>query len=119
MNRIAALKILFALLCAYMIYIVISTSVESNLFKEWSFLGSIPWMRATLWDFYANIAVLWAWIVYKESSWAIRILWLILFVGLGSIAVTCYVLLQLFALKPGEGLDRVLLKRTSTVREGA
>lgn len=39
---ITFLKVLFAALCAYMIYIVISTSVESNLFKEWSYLGSIP-----------------------------------------------------------------------------
>jgi len=41
-----------------MCYQVISTSLSSILFKEWHFLGSIPWMRATLWDFYANVTLI-------------------------------------------------------------
>lgn len=104
------LKILFSLLCVYMIYVVVSTSIESNLFNEWSYLGSIPWMTATLKDFYVNIIVLFAWVAYKERSHALKAVWLVLFVCLGSIAVTFYVLLQLFKLKPGEGIDKVLLR---------
>jgi len=94
-----------------MAYIVITTSMESNLIQEWSFLGSIPWMRATLIDFYFNIAVLYAWVLYKETGWMSRIIWLLLFVGLGSITVTLYVVLQLMKLKPGEGIEQVLLRR--------
>ncbi len=109
MNR-TLLITLFSALCLYMIYTVISTSLESNLFKEWSYLGSIPWMRATLIDFYTNIAVLFAWVVYKERSWIVRAVWLVLFVGLGSIGVTVYVLVQLFRLKPGDGIEHVLLR---------
>jgi hypothetical protein len=93
-----------------MIYVVISTSLESNLFKEWSYLGSIPWMRATLLDFYANTAVLYAWIFYKEDGWLSRSTWLLLVVGLGSIAVISYLLLQLARLKPGEEIHRILLR---------
>jgi hypothetical protein len=107
---ITFLKVLFGTLCVYMIYVVISTSVESNLFKEWSYLGSIPWMMATLKDFYTNTVVLFAWVAYKERSFALRALWLVLFVCLGSIAVTFYVFLQLFKLKPGEGIENVLLR---------
>ncbi len=107
MNR-TLLITLFSALCLYMIYTVISTSLESNLFKEWSYLGSIPWMRATLIDFYTNIAVLFAWVVYKEKSWLVRAVWLLLFVGLGSIGVTAYVLVQLFRLKPGDSIDNLL-----------
>lgn len=110
-TMITFLKILFSTLCAYMIYVVVSTSLASNLLQEWSYLGSIPWMTATLKDFYANIVVLFAWVAYKERSYAARALWLVLFVGLGSIAVTAYVLLQLFRLKPGQGLEHVLLKQ--------
>ena len=83
---------------------VISTSMSSNLFKEWDFLGSIPWMRATLWDFYANVTVIFFWLCYKEKSVLLKIIWLILLVALGSIASCAYVLIQLFKLKPGEGL---------------
>lgn len=108
---ITALKILFTLLFIWMCYTVISTSLESNLFKQWSFLGGIPWMRATLWDFYANVTVIFLWVAYKENSIAARIIWLILLVALGSIASCAYVLLQLYRLKPGEGLPEFFGRR--------
>jgi len=94
-----------------MVYVVASTSVESNLVKEWHTLGAIPWMRATLWDFYANVLVIYLWVCYKERSLASRIIWLILLSALGSIATCAYVLIQLFKLKPGEGLRELLISR--------
>jgi hypothetical protein len=111
--KLMSLKILFSALSLFMVYMVVSTSLESNLIKEWSFLGSIPWMRATLIDFYINIIVLYTWVVYKEVGWTNRIVWLILFVGLGSITVTLYVVIQLMKLKPGEGIEHVLLRRAN------
>lgn len=102
--------ILFSIVCAWIIYVVIDTSLQSNLFKEWDYLAGIPWMRATLWDFYANILVLLVWVYYKEKHIAVKGLWTILFVCLGSIAVTGYVILQLMKLKKGDGLDKVLLR---------
>ncbi len=104
------LILLFAAVFVWVIYIVIDTSFQSNLFAEWNYLKTIPWMQATLWDFYANIFVLLVWVYYKESNIAIKGLWTILFITLGSIAVTGYVLIQLFALKPGEGLEKILLR---------
>ena len=94
----------------WMIYVVVSTSLESNLFKEWDALAAIPWMRATLWDFYANILVLLLWVYYKESSIIVKGVWTMLFVMLGSIGVIGYVLLQLVRLKEGEGLKTVLIR---------
>jgi len=108
---IPALKIFFSVLFLWMCYTVISTSLNSNLFKEWHFLGSIPWMRATLWDFYANVIVIYLWIWYKEKTFAPKIIWLILLVALGSIASCAYVLIQLFKLKPGEGLKEFFSKQ--------
>lgn len=94
----------------WVIYIVVDTSLQSNLFKEWNYLMSIPWMKATLWDFYANIFVLLLWVYYKESAIAAKGIWTLLFITLGSIAVTGYVILQLLKLKDGEGIEIVLLK---------
>ena len=108
---ITALKILTASVGAWMIYVVASTSAQSNLFKEWHTLGSIPWMRATLWDFYANVLVIYLWVCYKERSLAMRIIWLILLCALGSIATCAYVFIQLFRLKPGEGIKELLTNR--------
>jgi len=108
---ITALKVLFSVLLVWMCYVVISTSLQSNLFKEWDTLGAIPWMRATLWDFYANVTVIFAWVCFKEKSMALKILWLILLVCLGSTASCAYVLIQLFRLKPGEGLKELFSKQ--------
>jgi len=91
-----------------MVYMVVSTSLESSLFKEWHVLGSIPWMQATLWDFYANVLVIFLWVVYREKNIAIMILWALLFFSLGSIGTIGYALIQLFGLKEGEGIEMVL-----------
>lgn len=108
---IYALKIIFSALLIWMIYIVVSTSLESNLFTEWDFLGSIPWMRATLWDFYTNALIIYLWIAYKESGILLKIVWLLLMFFLGSIASCAYVLIELFRLQPGEGISDLIKKR--------
>ena len=104
---ITTLKIIFSVLFVWMCYTVISTCLQSNLFEQWDFLGSIPWMRATLWDFYANVFVIFIWVCYKEKTIALKIVWLVLLVTLGSIASCAFVLIQLFKLKPGDGLKEL------------
>ncbi|MBB6112116.1 DUF1475 family protein [Mucilaginibacter lappiensis] len=108
---ITTLKIIFSILFVWMSYVVISTSMESNLLKEWDFLGSIPWMRATLWDFYANVLVIYLWVCYKEKGVLLKIVWLVLLVMLGSIATIAFVLIQLFHLKENEGLKELFTAR--------
>lgn len=103
---------LFTILFIYITYTVVSTSIQSNLFTEWNFLASIPWMKATLVDFYINTIVIFAWMSFRENSWAVRIVWLILFVLLGSMATTIYVLIQLFKLKDGEPVQNAFLIKT-------
>ena len=102
------LKVFLSAVWLFMVFIVVSTSLESSLFKEWDFLGSIPWMRATLWDFYANVLVIYLWVLYREQNLAIKILWAILFFTLGSIGTIGYLLIQLFALKQGENIQQIL-----------
>ena len=103
------LKVFLIIVFGYIIYVVISTSMESNLFTEWDKLAAIPWMRATLWDFYANILIIYLWVIYKEKNLGIMILWAILFFCLGSIASLAYVIIQLFKLPPGESLHTLLV----------
>jgi hypothetical protein len=107
------LKIFLAAVWLWMVFIVISTSLESSLFKEWDFLGSIPWMRATLWDFYANILVIYLWVLYREQSWLVRVLWLSLFFCLGSIGSIGYVLIELLRLKNGEGIEKLFQRKSA------
>jgi hypothetical protein len=105
------LKIFLVGVWLFMVYMVISTSLESSLFKEWAFLGSIPWMRATLWDFYANVLVIYLWVLYRERNIGVLFLWAILFFTLGSIGTIGYTLIQLFGLKEGEGISTILQRK--------
>jgi hypothetical protein len=105
---VASLKVFLFIVWLWMVYIVVSTSLESSLFEQWDFLGGIPWMRATLWDFYANILIIYLFVLYREKSLAIKFLWLILFFSLGSIGSIGYVLIQLFGLKNNDGVEKIL-----------
>ncbi len=107
---IIALRFVSVIIALGMTYIVVTTSLESNLFAEWDFLGQIPWMRATLWDFYANVFFIFIWVAYKERTWLMRSIWLILLVCLGSIATAAYVAVQAFKTKPEDGLSAFLLR---------
>jgi hypothetical protein len=60
----------------------------------------VPWMVATLWDFYTNQFVLFCWACYKEDSMIMRILVLVFMICLGSLTSCLYVLWQLFKLSP-------------------
>jgi hypothetical protein len=108
---ITFLRILFSAVFVGMSYVVISTSIESNLFAEWSNLAKIPWLTATLWDFYANTLIISLWAMYKEHTPLARGTWVALFVLLGSIATSAYVLRHLFSLSTDDGIEKLLLRQ--------
>lgn len=103
------LMVLMLTMSVYMTYLVITTSLKSNLFKEWDYLASIPWMVTTIRDFYQNLLLICIWVFYKEG-WVKGGLWSLVFVMLGSIATPIYVFIQLYRLKPGESLEKILLR---------
>lgn len=70
-----------------------------------------PWAVATLWDCYLGFLTFFVWVCFKERSPALKVLWFVLIMCLGNIAMSVYVLIQLFRLKPGEPLRNVLLRR--------
>ena len=105
------LKCLFGAVCVLMIGVSVAASLSSNLFEVFPGLLAEPWVSATLVDFYLNILILSAWVIYKEKEIAWAVLWIALFVFLGSIATSFYVLLQLFRLKPGEPVHSILLRQ--------
>ncbi len=109
---IVALRILFILVFVYMTYTVIATSLQSNLVAEWPTLAAIPWMSATLKDFYANLIIIALWMFYKENTWRSRVSWLALFVCLGSIATSAYVLMHLFRASKNTPINNIVLRHT-------
>ncbi|MFN0049266.1 MAG: DUF1475 family protein [Cytophagales bacterium] len=112
---ITFLRIFLSIVWLWMVYVVVATSLESNLMKEWPFLSSIPWMRATLWDFYGNILVIYVWLCYKEKNNFKCAIWLVAFITLGSIASIGYLILQLFMVKSSASLKEIFVANDEIV----
>lgn len=72
-----------------------------------------PWMTATLYDFYTNVAVLLCWIWYKEQGFISRAFWSFMLVGLGSFGTTLYVLVQLakIPMRDPKIMEKLLLRK--------
>ena len=102
------LKLLFGGIFTWMIVMTIQTSLKMSLWDAWGTFN--PWAVATLWDAYFGFTTFWVWVAYKERSWGMRILWLILIYALGNIAMSFYVLMQLFKLKPEQPAEAILYR---------
>lgn len=105
------LKLLFGGIFVWMIIMTVRTSLKVSLWSSLDSFAGNPWAVATLWDAYFGFTTFWVWVAYKESSWVARIVWLILIYVLGNIAMSFYMLIQLFRLKPEEGMEALLLRR--------
>ena len=107
----AALTILFSAILAAMLHATVAASLERSVLDAATDLLRDAWFRATLADAYFGFLTIWLWIAYRERGLARRALWLVLVLGLGNIAIAGYVLLQLARLRPGEPVERILLRR--------
>ena len=106
------LKILFAGILIYMIGMTTWVSLHKSIVlspNEFSWAHS-PWAVATLFDAYFGFTTFYAWVFYKETGWGARLAWFVLIMGLGNIAMSSYVLIQLFRLRPEQPASDILLR---------
>ncbi|CAK8573310.1 unnamed protein product [Lathyrus sativus] len=94
------LKTLFTVLGALMLALLLYTLITDGFPFRKELLT--PWMAATLIDFYINVTILSAWVVYKEANWVSSIIWIILLISLGSITTSAYIVLQFLKLSSQE-----------------
>jgi uncharacterized protein DUF1475 len=109
------LKIIFAGIFVWMVSMTTYLSLRKPLWlagSEFSWTGS-PWAVATLFDAYFGFLTFFVWVCFKERGLAKKVLWFVLIMALGNIAMSGYVLIQLFRLKPEEPLSDLLLKTAS------
>jgi hypothetical protein len=104
------LKVLFAAILAVMLYLTVEASLAQGVLAGGAELWPNPWFRATLADAYCGFLTFYAWVFYRERSWAARGLWLVLILALGNIAMSVYVLARLVRLPAGAGLELLLLR---------
>ena len=106
------LKLLFGGILIYMVAMTTWVSLHKSILlspNEFSWAGS-PWAVATLFDAYFGFITFYAWVAYKETRWAARVVWFVLIMGLGNIAMSSYVLMQLFKLRAEEPVWAILVR---------
>lgn len=75
------------------------------------FWATSPWACATLFDAYFGFLTFFVWVCFKETKVWVKVLWFVLIMMLGNIAMSGYVLIQLFRLKAEEPASAVLSRR--------
>ena len=111
----AFLIALFAAILVVMIGVTLWAASRSSLLDPAvrAAFNAQPWAIATLFDAYCGFITFFVWVAYRERGAGIKILWLVLILLLGNIAMSLYVLLQLFLLKPGEPLSSLIAPRAT------
>jgi predicted permease len=70
-----------------------------------------PWFIATLFDCYFGFLTFYAWVCFKEPAWLTRLFWLVAILLLGNIAMSSYLLIQLFRLPANARVEQLLLRQ--------
>ena len=98
---------------AVMLYVTISASLQQDVLTATQRLWPDSWFRATLADACCGFLFFWLWAAWREQSAAKGALWFVLIMALGNLAMAGYLLLQLRALRPGDGIEALLQRRGS------
>jgi hypothetical protein len=96
------LKLLFGFIFIFMVVMTIRTSLQISLWSAIPSFAASPWSMATLFDAYAGFITFFCWLAWRERSLGIKIVWFVLIMALGNIAMSFYVLVQLFSLRTDE-----------------
>jgi hypothetical protein len=107
------LKILFGGIFVWMIAMTTHVQAQRSLLlsrDEFSWQTS-PWACATLFDAYFGFITFFVWVCFKERTVWAKVLWFVLIMSLGNIAMSGYILLQLFRLRKDEPASAVLVRR--------
>ena len=105
------LKLLFGAIFLWMTVATIRTSLIVSLWDAMPAYAANPWAMATLCDAYCGFLTFFVWVAYKERRLTPCIVWFLLIMCLGNIAMSIYVLIQLFRLAPDEPAEKILWRR--------
>lgn len=92
MNIAKTLTILGAIVMAG---IILYAFIAGDFAAEGAILTSMPWGIVSLVDLYVGFTLFSAWIVYRETSIPLTILWIVAVTTLGAFAISLYAFLAL------------------------
>ena len=104
------LILLFVAILLAMLWVTTAASLERSVLRAGEGLWPDIWFIATLCDAYFGFLTFYVWVAYKERGALARVLWFVLIMTLGNIAMASYVLIQLARLRPGQSWRHLLLR---------
>ena len=69
------------------------------------------WVVATLFDAYFAFIAFFVWVAWKETTVVLRVLWFIAIILWGNLAMSLYLLVELFRISRLDELDQVFTRR--------
>jgi hypothetical protein len=109
----SVLKILFGAILVSMLCVTTIATIDRGMLDAGGELWKFWWFRATLADAYCGFITFFAWVAFKERRWLRKSLWFVLIMALGNIAMSIYVLIELFRLKRDEPLANLLTRQNA------
>lgn len=89
------------------------TSIKMPIWDAFATFGDNPWATATLWDAYFGFLTFYVWVAWREIRIAQKLLWFVLIMALGNIAMSLYLLIQLYRLKKTDSLSLLFSTRNA------
>ena len=110
----ATLVLLFSAILIAMLGVTTYASLDRSIFKVGPELTADPWFQATLADAYFGFITFFVWVAYKEPGIPRKLIWFVLIMTLGNIAMSIYVLIQIFGADRKKGIESILLRASPT-----
>jgi hypothetical protein len=107
------LRIFFACVFVSMIWVTSWASMHTPLFDIPKEVVSNRWFIAALFDAYWGFLTFYIWVAWKEVTLPARSLWFIAVMLLGNLAMSAYVMRELFTIKKSSELDLVFTRRNA------
>lgn len=112
-----ALILLFCTILVAMLVVTARASLDRSILDVGPALMSDPWFHATLADAYFGFLTFYAWVFYKEPGVWRKLIWFLLIMTLGNIAMSVYVLIQLVRADHEQGIGSILLSDRTGLHE--
>ncbi len=105
------LRLLFLVILGSMLWVTSWAGRCESLLGIPRQVAADPWFIATLFDAYWGFVTFYVWLAWKEGSAAARVLWFVAVILLGNIAMSVYVLSELFKIRESSQLSEVVTRR--------
>ncbi len=106
------MRVLVAIFLGILLAMLGVTAWATSKVALWNAWGDLkdPWTIATLFDAYFGFLTFYLWVFYKERRNVSRLVWFVLVMALGNIAMSFYVLLQIRGLKGRGNLEQQVIE---------